>query len=153
MRATLVGQGRRTDAGVFGENVSMPKEIKWVHFGVASTETFVCRSVTVSLNYLEVAGCFELVCPCCVQKYSYFITQPKSPDKFWHRGLWFDLVCIVSLDSERAKQTEAKGARFEEAKNINKSLLTLGNVIESKHNATCHLRPLICSIILVGNDR
>ena len=34
--------------------------------------------------------------------------------------------------SERAKQTEATGERFEEAKNINKSLLTLGNVIESK---------------------
>ena len=32
--------------------------------------------------------------------------------------------------SERAKQSEATGDRFEEAKNINKSLLTLGNVIK-----------------------
>ena len=37
---------------------------------------------------------------------------------------------IISFSSERAKQTEATGDRFEEAKNINKSLLTLGNVIK-----------------------
>ena len=35
------------------------------------------------------------------------------------------------LFSERAKQTEATGDRFEEAKNINKSLMTLGNVIKA----------------------
>ena len=39
---------------------------------------------------------------------------------------------VTTYFSERAKQTEAKGERFEEAKNINKSLLTLGNVIESE---------------------
>jgi len=32
--------------------------------------------------------------------------------------------------SERAKQSEATGDRFEEAKNINKSLMTLGSVIK-----------------------
>ena len=32
--------------------------------------------------------------------------------------------------SERVKQTESTGDRFEEAKNINKSLMTLGNVIK-----------------------
>ena len=40
-------------------------------------------------------------------------------------------VSLVDLaGSERAKQTEASGDRFEEAKNINKSLMTLGNVIK-----------------------
>ncbi len=41
--------------------------------------------------------------------------------------------CPLFSFSERAKQTEAEGERFEESKNINKSLLTLGNVIESKN--------------------
>ena len=40
-------------------------------------------------------------------------------------------VSLVDLaGSERAKQTESTGDRFEEAKNINKSLMTLGNVIK-----------------------
>ncbi|KAK2152327.1 hypothetical protein LSH36_333g03043 [Paralvinella palmiformis] len=47
--------------------------------------------------------------------------------------------------SERAKQSEATGDRFEEAKNINKSLMTLGSVIKglcdkSKYkNASIHI--------------
>lgn len=41
-------------------------------------------------------------------------------------------INLVDLaGSERAKQTESSGARFEEAVNINKSLLTLGNCISS----------------------
>ena len=39
---------------------------------------------------------------------------------------------IVNIVSERAKQTEATGDRFTESKNINKSLLTLGNVIKGR---------------------
>ena len=43
-------------------------------------------------------------------------------------------VNLVDLaGSERAKQTEAVGDRFEESKNINKSLLTLGTVIKGLH--------------------
>ncbi|ELT96154.1 hypothetical protein CAPTEDRAFT_129452, partial [Capitella teleta] len=42
----------------------------------------------------------------------------------------FSSITLVDLaGNERAKQTEATGDRFEELKNINKSLLTLGNVI------------------------
>lgn len=43
------------------------------------------------------------------------------------------ILCFIS---ERAKQTEATGDRFEEAKNINKSLMTLGTVIHGK--LKCH---------------
>ena len=43
--------------------------------------------------------------------------------------LWYVYIVFVYF-SERAKQTEATGDRFEESKNINKSLMTLGNVIK-----------------------
>ncbi len=48
-------------------------------------------------------------------------------------------VSLCCVRSERAKQTEAQGERFEESKNINKSLLTLGNVIESEFIAELQL--------------
>lgn len=43
------------------------------------------------------------------------------------------LIGILS-PSERVKQTEAEGDRFKEAKNINQSLLTLGNVLKGKND-------------------
>ena len=58
------------------------------------------------------------------------------------------LVSLVDLaGSERAKQTESTGDRFEEAKNINKSLMTLGNVIKGDtHGATSS------KVTLTGKD-
>jgi len=44
------------------------------------------------------------------------------------------LVCYIC--SERAKQTESTGDRFEEAKNINRSLMTLGSVIKGRTDVT-----------------
>lgn len=39
-------------------------------------------------------------------------------------------MCLIDLaGSERASATKAKGARFREGANINRSLLALGNVI------------------------
>lgn len=49
-------------------------------------------------------------------------------------SLLVDNVIFNFSQSERAKQTEATGDRFTESKNINKSLLTLGNVIKGEIN-------------------
>ena len=46
------------------------------------------------------------------------------------------------LFSERVKQTEATGDRFTEAKSINLSLMTLGNVIKGKLDTSRCLRKL-----------
>lgn len=43
------------------------------------------------------------------------------------------MICYLFFLSERAKQTEATGDRFKESQNINKSLLTLGNVIKGSY--------------------
>ena len=43
---------------------------------------------------------------------------------------WMQYLILWYFISERVKQTEATGDRFEEAKNINKSLMTLGSVIK-----------------------
>lgn len=41
-------------------------------------------------------------------------------------------MCLIDLaGSERASATKAKGARFREGANINRSLLALGNVINA----------------------
>lgn len=41
-------------------------------------------------------------------------------------------MCLIDLaGSERARATNAKGARFREGANINRSLLALGNVINA----------------------
>ena len=52
------------------------------------------------------------------------------------------LFLIITLTfSERVKQTEATGDRFKEAKNINKSLMCLGNVIKALCDKAKGLQP------------
>ncbi|CAD5115509.1 DgyrCDS4476 [Dimorphilus gyrociliatus] len=59
------------------------------------------------------------------------ISQTKVKEKM----TVLSTINLVDLaGSERSKQTESSGTRFEEAVNINKSLLTLGNCI----SALCH---------------
>lgn len=57
-------------------------------------------------------------------------------------------IHLVDLaGSERADATGATGVRLKEGGNINKSLVTLGNVISALGKAPCSLLFLFCSFV------
>ena len=70
--------------------------------------------------------------------YNYYI-PPKSKNKISGVESTGKLYLIDLAGSERLSKTGATGARLEEAKNINKSLSALGDVIAARANKQGHI--------------
>jgi kinesin family protein 5 len=85
------------------------------------------------------------------RSHSVFLINVKQENQETEKKLSGKLYLVDLAGSEKVSKTGAEGAVLEEAKNINKSLSALANVISALADGVCHI--ILYIKININNDK